>query len=283
MTALRQQLIDELILRGYSPKTLEAYVGAVAGLAAYHKRPPDQLGDKEIRGYLLHLHTETTKAASTINVAVSGLRFFYVKVLRRPFYHLERGLPRVRREKRIPKAYSLDEIRQLLECGCTNFKHRLFLMTVYSAGLRLNEACHLRFRDIDSSRMMIRVEQGKGRKDRYTLLSSRLLEQLRSYYRFCPSKCWIFPATRDPGQPMSDGTGQHIFYHAVTRAGLPNKGGIHTLRHSFATHLVEAGLEIYILKRLLGHTSLSTTAGYLHVSRERIAEVKSPFDLIEQS
>ena len=156
-------------------------------------------------------------------------------------------------------------------------------MTVYGAGLRLNEACHLRPEHIDRSAGQIRVEQGKGRKDRYTILPQRLLRELEDYWRmYRPLGGWLFPGTRVPHQPMPDGTGQKIFYHAVQRAGLPDKGGIHCLRHSFATHWLEAGLPLFVLKRLLGHTSLSTTSNYLHVSREHLAKIKSPLDELSQ-
>ena len=152
-------------------------------------------------------------------------------------------------------------------------------MTVYGAGLRLNEACHLRPEHLDRSAGQIRVEQGKGRKDRYTVLPKRLLRELEAYWRmYHPQGGWLFPSTRNPQESMPDGTGQKIFYQAVARAGLPDKGGIHCLRHSFATHWMEAGLPLFVLKRLLGHTSLSTTNKYLHVSREHLAKIKSPLD-----
>src|SRR5512137_1545301 len=144
MTPLRQRLIEEIALRGYSLKTRDAYVHAVACLAQHYGRPPDQLSDEPLRAYLLHLHLQGDKARSTLNVAVSGLRFFYHRVLHRPFTHLERNLPRPRPAKRRPKAYTKAEVARLLEIGCPNLKHRAFLMTVYGAGLRLNEACHLR-------------------------------------------------------------------------------------------------------------------------------------------
>jgi len=279
MTPLRQRLLEEIILRGYSVRTGEAYVHAVADLARHYHRPPDQLSDQELRAYLLHLHLHTEKSASTLNVAVSGLRFFYQRVLDRAFHHLERNLPRPKPPKRRPKAYTLDEVNQLLDHGCPNPKHRAFLMTVYGAGLRLNEACHLRPEHIDRSAGMIRVEQGKGRKDRYTILPRRLLRELEDYWRrYRPTGPWLFASAHDPQAPLPDGTAQKIFYHAVRRAGLPDKGGIHCLRHSFATHWMERGLPLFILKRWLGHTSLSTTCKYLHVSREHLAKLRSPLD-----
>lgn len=280
MTPLRQRLIDELVLRGYSAKTNEAYVHAVACLAQHYGRAPDTLSDDELRTYLLHLHRHTDKSRSTLNVAVSGLRFFYQRVLNRPFYHLERNLPRPRPSKRRPRAYTLGEVRQLFN-ACRHPKHRAFLMTVYGAGLRLNEACHLRPEHIDRSAGQIRVEQGKGRKDRYTALPESVLRELESYWRVCRPKGWLFPSTRDPSQPMPDGTGQKIFYDAVARARLQDKGGIHSLRHSFATHWIEAGIPLFVLKRMLGHTSLSTTAKYVHLSREFLASIKSPLDKLK--
>ena len=163
MTPLRQRLIEEIALRGYSDKTKDAYVHAVACLAQHYQRAPHRLSEEELRAYLLHLHRGTPKAASTLNVAVSGLRFFYQRVLHRPFTHLERNLPRPRQAKRRPKAYTLAEVNRLLQVGCANPKHRAFLMTVYGAGLRLGEACHLRPEHLDRSASQIRVEHGKGR------------------------------------------------------------------------------------------------------------------------
>jgi len=283
MTPLRQRLIEELVLRGYSDKTKEAYVRAVAGLAKHYGRAPNQLKDEETRAYLVQLHTQSDKAASTLNVAVSGLRFFYRFVLQREFYHIERAMPRVRKAKRRPQAYSKAEIDRLLSTGCKQPKHRAFLMTVYGAGLRLNEACHLRPEHIDRGNGQIRVEQGKGRKDRYTILPQRLLRELEDYWRmYRPAGGWLFPSSRDPKAPMPDATAQKIFYNAVARAGLPDRGGIHCLRHSFATHWLEAGLPLFVLKRMLGHTSLSTTSNYLHVSREHLATIKSPLDVLDR-
>jgi integrase len=232
---------------------------------------------------LLQLHVRSGKAASTLNVAVSGLRFFYRFVLKKPFYHIERSMPRVRKAKRRPKAYTKAEIQRLLNEGCESPKHRTFLATVYGAGLRLNEACHLRPEHIDRSARQIRIEQGKGRKDRYTVLPEKLLVMLEDYWRmYRPQGGWLFPSSRDPREPMPDGTAQKIFYNAVERARLPDKGGIHCLRHSFATHWLESGQPLFLLKRLLGHTSLSTTATYLHVSREHLLKVKSPLDVLHQ-
>jgi site-specific recombinase XerD len=264
-----------------SPKTVDAYVRAVAGLAQHYHQGPDQLRDEQLKEYLVYLAQERKLSASSLNVAVSGMRAFYDWVLQRPDAGLWRALPRVRKSVHRPQVFDVTEVERLLTVGCAHPKHRAFLMTVYGAGLRVGEACRLEPRHIDAARMQIRVEQGKGRKDRYTLLSPRLLRELRDYWRmFRPGK-WLFPASRNPSQPMDENMGQKIYYAAVARAGLPNKGGIHCLRHSFATHLLESGVEITIVQRLLGHNSLSVTANYLHVRRERLAQVQSPLQLLD--
>jgi integrase/recombinase XerD len=264
-----------------SPRTVDAYVKAIAGLAQHYHQSPDQLSDEQLKEYLLYLTQERKLAPGSLNVAVSGMRAFYDWVLQRPNCGLWRALPRVRKAVRRPQVWDVSEVERLLRVGCVHPKHRAFLMTVYGAGLRLGEACRLEPRHIDSARMQIRVEQGKGRKDRYTLLSPRLLQELRGYWRMFQPGQWLFPATRTPSQPMAGNTGQKIYYAAVARAGLPDKGGIHCLRHSFATHLLESGVEITIVQRLLGHNALSVTANYLHVRRERLAQVQSPLQLLD--
>jgi len=281
MTPLRQELINALTLKRYSVKTHEAYIRAVFELARYYRQSPDKIGNGQIRDYLLHLHRARKLSASSINVALSGIRFFYCHVLKRSIAEIEESLPRPAKPKRYARVYSLQEINLLLSKGCSEFKHKVFLMTVYGAGLRLNEACHLKAEDIESDRMMIRVNQGKGAKDRYTVLSPWLLEELRHYWKiYRPQKPWVFPSPWDPQQPLNDRTAQKMFYGALARCGLPNRGGIHCLRHSFATHLLEAGVEITVIKALLGHRSLQTTANYLHVSGERLAQIQSPLQLL---
>ena len=283
MSKLRQQLIQELVLRGCSPRTQEAYVSAVYQLAKYYRRSPDQVSDPELKDYLFYLADTKKLSASSRNQATSALRFFYAHVLGRPVERLTRVLPRPSKEIRRPRVFSTGELERLFTVGCRHPRHRAFLMTVYGAGLRLNEACHLKAEHLDSARGQIRVVQGKGKKDRYTLLSPRLLQELRQYWKCCRPPVWLFPASRDPQQPMIDKTAQRIFYQAVARAGLPDKGGIHSLRHSFATHLLEAGVEITVVQRLLGHSSLSTTTTYLHVRQERLAQIAGPLQWLDLS
>jgi site-specific recombinase XerD len=265
-----------------APKTQEAYVRAVRDLALYYGKGPDLITDDQIKDYLVHLAEGKKLARSSVNVAVNGMRAFYEWVLKRDCEHLKRTIPHCHKAIRRPRVYSIEELERLFTFGCVHPKHRAFLMTVYGGGLRLGEACRLKPSQIDSARMQIRIEDGKGHKDRYTVLSPRLLQELRDYYRMFRPKSWLFFG-RDPNQPLPAATGQKIFYTAQERAGLPDRGGIHSLRHSFATHLLESSVEITIVQRLLGHTSLSTTSVYLHVRQERLAQIQSPLQLLQLS
>jgi integrase/recombinase XerD len=278
---LRQTFINELTLRGSSQRTIESYIGWVYDLARYYHKAPNELTDDQLKGYLLALRTERQLRGSSIHQAVYGLRSFYRLVLGRPEDELKKALITPRVEVRRPEVFSAQEIERLLTKGASQLRERAFLATVYAAGLRLNEACHLRLTDIQSERKQIRVEQGKGGKDRYTILSNRLLDLLREYWRVYRPAHWLFPGQRAPSRPLLDATAQRIYYRALQRAGLPRRGGIHALRHSFATHLLEAGVDLPALQRLLGHRSLKTTAHYLHVRAERLAQIKSPLDLID--
>ena len=281
MTTLRLQYIQELVLRGLAERTQEAYIHQVYHLAKYYRRSPDTLTEEEVHAYLIHLAMERHLAASSINQAVNAFRFFYQHVAHRDLAKLRQAFPFGRKSVVRAQVFSVEQLEQLFTVGCVQPRDRAFLMTVYGGGLRLNEACHLRVKDLQSSRHQIRVVQGKGGKDRYTLLSPRLLAELRRYWQLYRLEGWLFPAHHDGQQPMIDATGQRIFYRAVQRAGLPRQGGIHSLRHSFATHLLESGVEITAVQRLLGHTSLNTTAGYLHVRQERLAQIKSPLQLLD--
>ncbi len=283
MTTLRQNFIRELVIRGMSARTHEAYIGAVYRLARHYKKSPELISDEELKNYIFHLAADRKLSASSLNQNVSAFRLFYEAVLQRSMEQVRRAMPRVNRAIHRPQVYSVEELEQLFTLGCPHPKHRAFLMTVYGAGLRLSEACQLKIEHLLTYRHQIRVEQGKGRKDRYTLLSPRLLTELRVYMNCFRPVLWLFPASDDPRLPISDGVGQKIFYHAIKRAGLPCRGGIHSLRHSFATHLLEAGVEVTIVQRLLGHSSLSTTSVYFHVRQERLAQIQSPLQLLDFS
>jgi site-specific recombinase XerD len=283
MTALRQKLIDEIQLRGFSIHTQDSYVRCVAGLAQFYHRPPDQIGDEEIKTYLLHLLRERHLAVSSLIVAVSGLRFFFSKVLHRATTAIEQALPRMKKPILRPRVYSVQELEQLFGWPDLNRKHRALFMTTYAAGLRVTEVCQLRIADLLSDRHQIHIVQAKGKKDRYTVLSPRLLEELRGYWRLYHPKDWLFPSTLFPDRPLTRGAVERAFTDAVERAGLPDRGGIHSLRHSFATHLLEAGVDLLTLQRLLGHSRLATTTTYLHVRQERLEHVSSALDLIDFS
>jgi site-specific recombinase XerD len=277
---LRQEFIEHLTLKGYSVRTIQSYVGAVAQLARYYDRSPARLNAQEVRAYLYELH-KAGRSKSTLNVVISGLRSFYDEVLHRPEICDKRRLPRPRNDVRRPQAYSVEEVHRLLECGFTSPKYRIFFMTLYGAGLRLNEACHLKPEHLDVGRMLVRVEQGKGRKDRYTILPKHLLEELRRYWQMYRPRYWLFPSARDERKPICDRAVQRAFQDALRRAKLPCKGGVHTLRHSFATHLTEGRAQLHIVKELMGHTSMSTTAGYLHISRQTMDPIQSPLDTMD--
>lgn len=283
MTPLRQKLIDEIQLRGFSPHTQDSYVRSVTGLARFYHRSPDQIGDDEIKGCLLHLLRVKRLACSSLIVAVSGLRFFFGPVLHRPTTAIEQALPRMKKPVLRPKVYSVQELEQFFQQPKLNRRHRALFMAMYAAGLRVSEVCQLRLADLLSDRHQIRVVQGKGKKDRYTLLSPRLLEELRAYWRLYHPQDWLFPSTLFPDRPVTRAAVERAFTIALARAGLPDRGGPHSLRHSFATHLLEAGVDPLTLQRLLGHSRLATTTTCLHVRQERLNHVASALDLIDFS
>jgi len=283
MTPLRQKLIDEIQLRGFSIHTQDSYLRCVTGLARFYHRSPDQIVDDEIKAYLLHLLRVKKLAVGSIIVAVSALRFFYGHVLHRPTKAIEEALPRMKKPVLRPRVYSVQELERLFGCPGLNRQHRALLMTTYAAGLRVSEVCQLRIGDLLSDRHQIHVVQSKGKKDRYTLLSPRLLVELQSYWRLYRPKDWLFPSKVYPDRHITESAVQLAFTGAVKRVGLPDRGGIHSLRHSFATHLLEAGVDPLSLQRLLGHSSLSTTTTYLHVRQERLDQISSALDLIDFS
>lgn len=270
MTPLRQRLIDEIDLRGLATSTKNNYVHWVYELTKYYHRSPDQLSDEEIRAFLIWLLRVRQLAASTLIVAVSALRFFFGIVLRRPTEALEQALPRMKKPKRLPRVYSGAELERLFGLPGLDRKHRALFLTAYAAGLRVSEVCHLRVADLLSGRCQIRVVQAKGRKDRYTIFSPSLQEELRAYWRLYRPGDWLFASPCCPHRPLTTSAVERAFGQAVQSAGLPDHGGIHSLRHSFATHLLEGGVDVLTLQKLLGHSSLSSTAIYVYVRQERL-------------
>jgi integrase/recombinase XerD len=269
MTPMRKRMIHELELHRKSPRTVEAYVAAVAQLARHYGRAPDQITLDEVRNFLHHLIVERKLAFSSCNQKLAGIRFFYREVLGQQKFDLR--VP-AKRSGKLPEPLGRGEIERLLKAPL-NAKHRVLLMTCYATGVRASELVHLRVEDVHSERMQIHVRQGKGAKDRYTLLSPRLLEQLRAYWRTYRPQPWLFWG-RDRTGPLPVATAQKIYYAAKRRADIQRGHGIHTLRHSFATHLMEAGVDLPTVQRLLGHTSLATTAKYLHVTSKHLRGVQ---------
>jgi integrase/recombinase XerD len=272
-TPLRQRTIETLTLGHYSERTIKTYIDWLARLGKHYDRSPAELDNEQVQAFLLYLIEERKLAWSTVNQALSACRFLYEKVLYRP--HCELRVPARRKATYRACIYSKQQVAALL-AAAQNPKHRALLMCVYGAGLRVGEVVVLKPAHIESQRGLIRVEQGKGNKDRYTLLPQRLLDELRSYYRYFHPGEWLFFG-RDRAKPLSIGTAQKIFYLARNRAGIDH-GGIHTLRHCFATHLLEAGADLFELKRMMGHSAIKTTSGYIHISREHLQSVASPLD-----
>jgi site-specific recombinase XerD len=270
-------MINEMTLRRFSAKTQEAYVAAVAGLARYYKQSPEKISKQMIQDYLLHLMQEKKLSWSSCNVAVSGLRFFYTHALGMDSMFL--SIPPRKKDSTLPEIFSTEELENLFS-ALTNQKHRVLLMTTYAAGLRVSEVVGLKVTDIDSKRMMIRVEQGKGRKDRYTILSRRLLEELRIYYRMYRPPMWLFYSGKKTKRALSVSSLQRVYNQAKDKAGIAKGKGIHTLRHCFATHLLEAGVDLRTIQMLMGHSSIMTTMTYLQVTRKHLSSTQSPFDLL---
>jgi len=277
MTKLRERMINAMKLRGFSERTQGNYVAAVAAMARFYNESPESLGKERVRAYLLYLTEERKLGYSAYNVACSALRFFYGQVLESAEGIL--WIPRRRGQSTLPEILSRGEVERLL-CAPTNPKHRALLMTTYSAGLRMSEVIRLCVSDIDSKRMVIRVRHGKGNKDRYTILSVRLLAELRSYWKRERPPIYLFPG-REKQRPMSHGAVRLIYQRAKEKAGITKNGGIHSLRHAFATHLLEAGADLPTIRAMLGHSSLRSTMRYLRVSLTHIAAVKSPLDLLD--
>jgi integrase/recombinase XerD len=275
MTPLRQRFIDDLRLRNYADRTIETYVGRIVAFAKHFGRSPELLGPEEVRAFQLHL-LERKASWSSFNQAVCALRFLYGTTLGRP-----EQLPMIpygKRPKALPSVLAPHEVLRLIDAARTP-RDRVFLQVAYGCGLRLSELIHLQVSDIDSARMVLHVRHGKGAKDRLVPLSQRLLAELRAYWRLDRPRPWLFPGDK-PGQPISGSNMQRRFGRLVQRVGLTKHCSMHTLRHSYATHLLEAGVDLLTLKMLLGHRTLETTARYLHVSTDRLQQTPSLLDLL---
>ncbi|MEA1946492.1 MAG: site-specific integrase [Thermodesulfobacteriota bacterium] len=279
MTQLRQKMIRAMELKNLSHHTQRAYLAAVTGIARFYNQSPDKMTKEKIEDYLLYLKQDKGNAPNSCYSVLTGLRFFYK-------YVIENEIPvtySIRRTTRkLPQVLTMQEIWKII-CATNNFKHRMILMTTYSGGLRASETINLKPRNIDNKTMLIKVK-GKGKKERYTLLSKRLLVELRSYYREYRPKIYLFPSSfkKKKDQPLSYETIRTVYEDARKKAGVKRGAGIHTLRHSFATHLLEAGYDIRKIQVLMGHARLTSTMIYLHVSRETLSKIPSPLDLIDK-
>jgi integrase/recombinase XerD len=264
MTELRRRMIQDIQLHGYAERTQESYVDAVRGLAKFHRRSPDRLTDEEIREFFLHLINKKKSAFSTVTIYLCGIKFFYETTLSRKLPVFD--LIRPQKRKKLPLVLTQDEAIRILSL----VRHpvgRMCLTTIYSCGLRLSEGTHLQVSDVDSSRMLIRVRNGKGGKDRYVPLPERILEHLRAYFRIFRPKLWLFPAKRSES-PFPEASLQKMFKAAVRQSGTGKNASVHTLRHSYATHLLENGTDLRVIQSLLGHNSPLTTAVYTHLTRK---------------
>ena len=277
MTILRRRMTQDMQVRNLSPHTQASYLQQVTQFACYFGKSPDLLGPEDIRTYQVYLTNERKLAPSSIHIAVAGLRFFYRVTLKRD-WSFEEVLPLPKKPQKLPVILSPEEVRDFL--GYVHLiKHRVVLTTCYAAGLRISESIRLKSPAIDSRRMVIRVEQGKGQKDRYVMLSAKLLEILRSYWKATRPKEWLFPGDK-PGRPISRDAVELACAKAHKLSGLAKPVTPHSLRHAFAVHLLESGTDIRTIQLLLGHRSLATTARYLRIATTKVCATSSPLDLL---
>jgi site-specific recombinase XerD len=277
MTPLRQRMIEDLKIRDYSEHTIAAYVSAVYRLAKYYHESPDKLGREEIRAFLVDLVEEKKASWPYYKQVLASLRFLYRHVLQRG--EVVEDIRGPRPEKRLPVVLSAEEVARFFK-AIPSLKHRTILMLAYGAGLRIGEAVRVRVSDIDRQRNVIRVQQGKGKKDRYTVLSPAMLEILDRYCWAARPEDFLFTTTRFKDRPITDSTVQRVCIQAQQDAGIDKRISPHTLRHSFATHLLEAGTDLRVIQVLLGHASPKTTAIYTHVSTALIGKTLSPLDAL---
>jgi integrase/recombinase XerD len=273
MSALRRHMIEDMKMRNMSPNSQKVYTYAVANFAAFHRQSPDKLGAEHVREYRLHLIERGLKATS-INPIIGALRFFYGTTLRRK--EMLDHIPYARREDTLPAVLTPDEVLRLLRAA-PDLKTRTALTTIYAAGLRISEVVTLTPADINSERMVIEVRQGKGRKDRYVMLSEQLLTILRAYWRRRRPTHWLFPGS-DPSRHLTPRSLQRTCRESANAAGLSKSVTVHTLRHSFATHLLEQGVDIRVIQDLLGHRHITSTTRYARVAINTIRQIQSPLE-----
>jgi integrase/recombinase XerD len=280
MTTLRRRMLEDMQVRSLSPQTQATYVQQVSLFARHFNRSPQLLGPEEIRSYQVYLTNERKLAPSSINIAISALRFLYRITLHKD-WSLTEVIPTPKKPKKLPIVPSPEEVLQFLG-SVWNIKHRTILTTCYAAGLRVSEAICLKVTDIDSKRMVIRVEQGKGRTDRYVMLSPKLLQILRDWWRVHRPQGWLFPGDK-VGSHIGKCTIDEACQKARRRCRIPKPITPHSLRHAFAVHLLESGTDVRTIQLLLGHCSLATTATYLRIANTKVCSTKSPLDLLPKT
>lgn len=279
MTPLRQQMIDAMQQRGFSPRTHESYLDAVRRLAKYYHKPPDQLQQEQIQEYFVYLVKERHLSAASCKLYLNGIRFLYLQVLKWKSFDVPIQTPK--RPQKIPELLTRHEVKQIIN-ACENSRHRLMLLTCYGCGLRVSELVALKVRHVDGERQLLRVEQGKGSKDRAVVLSATLLEQLRHYWRKEHPRLWLFPNRSRPHLHLNITTMQKVFRTAKDKAGIQKIGGIHSLRHAYATHQLESGLPVYVLQQQLGHGDIHSTMHYVHWLALSHGETSPVADLVGQ-
>ena len=276
MTPLRQRMLEDMSIRNLAENTQLSYVQQVSLFARHFGRSPDDLGPEEVRAWQVHLVEVRKLAPSSISIATSALRFLYQVTLRKNW--APDDIPMPKKPFKLPIVLSQEEVSQFL-ASVQSFKHRTILTAAYAAGLRVSEAVHLQVTDIDSQRMVLRVEQGKGSKDRYVMLSPRLLQVLREYWKAERPLTWLFPGDR-PGHPITTDAVDRACQKAHRACGIAKPITPHSLRHAFATHLLESGTDVRTIQLLLGHRSLATTSRYLKIATSSVCATASPLDLL---
>jgi len=273
-----ENLRKNLVVRKYSPKTIKSYIHYNKDFLGYVRKKPNEITNEDVKDYLFYLVEEKEVSASTLNTAINALKFYYGEVLKRGFVY---ELKRPKKDKKLPVVLSQEEISRILS-SITNIKHRLILMLIYSAGLRVSEVVKLKPRDIDDERKLIHIKGGKGRKDRYTMLSEVAIEMIRRYLKEYGQSIWLF-SSQDKEKHITTRTVEKIFSNACRKANIKKNATVHSLRHSFATHLLERGTDLRYIQELLGHKSSKTTEIYTHVSNKDIGKIKSPLDSLQIS
>jgi site-specific recombinase XerD len=276
MSELRNKMKMDMELKGYSPKTIKNYIYNVSNFAKFYNKSPELLEEKEIRNYLHYCIMEKKLSEGTVNYINAGIKFFYTKTLNRS-WNID-IIPRIKEPRKLPAILSPQEIKSIFD-ATENLKHKAILMTIYSAGLRVSEVCNLKITDIDSNNMQILIRQGKGKKDRYSLLSKSNLEILREYWKRYQPKEYLFSG-KGRTDAITPRSVQKMLEKSIIKTKITKNATVHTLRHSFATHLLDAGTDICYIQRLLGHTRITSTTIYLHLRRMDLLNIKSPLDML---